>query len=68
MTVRSATRLEERGRALADLLAAGASPGRLIPLDRRVREAALTDWPGRSTGQTERRVLPEPGWVEKRPR
>jgi hypothetical protein len=64
----SARRLEECGRALAELLAAGVSPGRLLRLDRRVREAALTDWPGRRTGQTEWRVLPVPGWAEERPR
>jgi hypothetical protein len=42
----SARRLEERGRALAELLAAGVSPARLVWLDQAVREARRSDWIG----------------------
>lgn len=48
--VMTTERLEERGRALAELLAAGVSPGRLVRLDAQVREARRTDWPERPAG------------------
>jgi hypothetical protein len=45
----------ERGAALYRLLAAGVSVDRLARLDRRVRHAACSDWPGRPPGPEPRR-------------
>ena len=55
MTPLSFERLHERGCAIAQWLGAGGSLDRLAALDRRVRRAAVTDWPGRPSG-------PEPRW------
>jgi hypothetical protein len=51
----TAERLHERGRALYALQDAGASIDRLIRLDRRVRHAQTTDWPGRPGGPEPRK-------------
>jgi hypothetical protein len=43
-------RLHERGAALGAWLDAGLDLERLLRLDRRVRAARVTDWPGRRPG------------------
>jgi hypothetical protein len=53
-------RLAERGAALARWLAAGGDVDRLCRLDRAVRRARTTDWPGRPAGEPElRNGVPE---------
>jgi hypothetical protein len=54
-----AERLAERGAALARWIAAGGSVDRLCWLDRRVRHAAATDWPGRRAGPEPRQGVPD---------
>jgi hypothetical protein len=63
-----AERRAERGASLARWIALGCSVGRLWRLDRRVRHAAATDWPGRTAGPELRQGVPDPGderWREE---
>ena len=46
----TAERLEERGRALWDFERQGGDFVRLVAMDRKVRHARRTDWPGREPG------------------
>ncbi len=48
-------RLHERGAALGRWIDAGGSTVRLIKLDCRVRRGEVTDWPGRTADEPERR-------------
>jgi hypothetical protein len=52
-------RLHERGCALARWLAAGGDVDALLALDRRVRRARATDWPGRRAGPEPRQGIPD---------
>jgi hypothetical protein len=52
-------RLHERGCALARWLAAGGDVDALLYLDRRVRRAKATDWPGRGAGEEPRVGIPD---------
>ena len=64
----TAERLHERGRALGALIAAGVSTVKVIRLDCRVRRAEVTDWPGRTAEQPERRVrTPGAAQTKRRP-
>lgn len=58
MTVLDVERLHERGRALGAWLDAGGDVDRLAALDRRVRHAQTTDWPGRAPGPEVRNGIP----------
>jgi hypothetical protein len=52
-------RLHERGCALTRWLAAGGDVDALLDLDRRVRRAKATDWPGRGAGEEPRVGIPD---------
>jgi hypothetical protein len=62
----TAERLRERGQAMLDWQAAGGSVDRLARVDRWVRRAGTTDWPGRRPGPELRNGIPDldlPGGV-----